>query len=114
MDALSRGICAIDNIRIALSNPALGDSDERLKQTFDLLGELGTLLAGGGDAIEDMKAFAAQVEAMAVAEPEQVEEEVLEEKAPTTEPTAEVEENTTAGESDREEERLDSAEGEPE
>ena len=112
MDALSRGICAIDSMRRMLTNPALGEDSERLDQVSDLLGELGTLLAEGGDAIEDMKAFAAQVEAMAVAEPEQVEEEVLEEEAPTTEPTAEAEKNATT-DPDREEERLDSAEGAP-
>jgi len=70
MDALSLGIHSINNLSLMLTNPALEDA--RLNQVGDLLGVLGTLLAEGGDAIEDMKAFSAQVEAMTLEEPSPV------------------------------------------
>ena len=119
MDPISLALTAISGIRLLLSNPALGGGGSvRASEASELLGLLGTLISEGDDALDDLRAFAEQVEAMAAAgrgpSPtewsalrersdaahaalQEIKEELLgqEEEETTPEPVAEVEAPTT-------------------
>jgi len=66
MDPISLALLAINGLRTVMANPALGGgSSLRMNQASELLGILGTLLAQGDDALDDLKEFTKTIEAMA-------------------------------------------------
>ena len=66
MDPISLILLAVNGMRTVLNNPALGGgSNVQMGQASELLGILGTLIAQGDDAIDDLKAFTEIIESMA-------------------------------------------------
>jgi hypothetical protein len=66
MDLISLALIAINGLRTVMANPALGGgSSVRLGQASELLGILGTLIAEGDDALDDLKEFTQTIEEMA-------------------------------------------------
>ena len=126
MDPVTLILTAVNGLRLVLANPALGGgSSVRLDQASELLGILGTLIAEGDDALDDLRAFAETIQSMvdqgrgptpdewdvlrarsddAHARLQAVKEELLgqEEETPTPEPTPAPEENATEGEGEGE------------
>ena len=66
MDPITLILTAINGLRVVLANPALGGgSSLRLEQASELLGVLGSLIAQGDDALDDLREFTEIIAAMA-------------------------------------------------
>ena len=66
MDFLSIGALILRSLQVISNNPALGGgSSVRMEEISELLGIFGQLFERGDEAIEELKAFADIVEAMA-------------------------------------------------
>lgn len=66
MDPISLAMIAINGVRTLLANPLLGGGGSvKAQEASELLGILGSLLQQGDDALDDLRAFAEEVGAIA-------------------------------------------------